>query len=123
MPGAKVATLSSGTLPSLDDGTVSARDRRLGRSVLGARAQVHFVLLAAFVVGRHLIAADQQAQRLGRVADLHAEIGRLRPIDLDRQLRLADVQRGVDVDDAGQRLGLRDELLADAARASAGRGR
>ena len=103
VPGAKSATLSSGTLPSRDEGTVSAAIACFGRAVLGARAQVHFVLLAALVVGRHLIAADQQPQRFGRVADLHAQVGRLGPIDLHRKLRLADVQRGVDVDDAGQR--------------------
>ena len=74
--------MSSGTLPSRDDGTVSAPIaclRSSGRSAL--RAQVHLVLLAALVVGRHLIAADQQPQRLGRVADLHAEVGGLRPVD------------------------------------------
>ena len=100
VPGAKSATFSSGTLPSRDDGTVSAAIAASVDAVLGPRAQVHFVLLAAFVVGRHLIAADQQAQRFGRVADLHAEVRRLRPIDLHRQLRLADVQRRVEVDDA-----------------------
>ena len=120
VPVANVATLSSGTLPSRDDGTVSARDRRLGRPVLGPRAQVHFVLLAALVVGRHLIAADEQAQRLGRVADLHAEVGRLRPIDLDRQLRLADVQRRVDVDDARARLRPARPAGGRSLRASAG---
>ncbi len=61
------------------------RQRRDGRlrscGSRPARAQVHLVLLAAFVVGRHLIAADQQPQRLGRVGDLHAEVGRLRPVD------------------------------------------
>ena len=123
VPGAKSATLSSDTLPSRDDGTVSAAIAASVDAVLGSRAQVHFVLLAAFVVGRHLIAADQQAQRFGGVADLHAEVGRLRPIDLHRQLRLADVQRRVDVDDAGQRLDSLDQLLADALRASADPGR
>ena len=101
VPGAKSATLSSDTLPSRDDGTVSAADRLpASMRFSAARAQVHFVLLAAFVVGRHLIAADEEPQRFGRVADLHAEVGRLRPIDLHRELRLADVQRRVEVDDA-----------------------
>ena len=47
--------------------------------VLGA--QVHLVLLAAFVVSGHLIAADEQPQRLGRVGDRHAEVRRLRPVE------------------------------------------
>ena len=103
-PGEKSATLSSDTAPRRVDGTVRpATACSVVRSAC-ARAQMHLVLLAAFVVRRHLIAADQQAQRLGRVSDLHAHVGRLRPIDLHRQLRLADVHRGIDVHDAGQLL-------------------
>ena len=103
LPGVNAATLSSETLPSRDEGTVSAASAASVGSVFDAGAQVHFVLFAAFVVGRHLVAADQQAQRFGGVADLHAEVRRLRPIDLHRELRLADVERCVHVHDAGQR--------------------
>ncbi len=77
------------------------RDRRLGRAILFTRAQVHLVLLAAVVERRHRVAADEQAQRFGRVADRDAEVGGLRSIDVHRQLGLAEVQRGVDVDEAG----------------------
>ena len=77
-PASNVAMFSSGTLPSRVDGTVSCADRRRRSPFALPRAQVHFVLLAALVVCGHLIAADQQPQRLGGVGDLHAEIGRLR---------------------------------------------
>ena len=53
---------------------------------------MNLVLLAAFVVRRHLIAADEEPQRVGRVGDVHAEVGRLRPIDVHRQLGFADVE-------------------------------
>ena len=98
-----VAMLSSVTLPSRDDGTVSAAIAVLGRAILLARAQVHFVLLTAVVERRHRVAADEQPQRFGRVADRDAEVGRLRPIDVHRQLRLAEVERRVDVDQPGNR--------------------
>ena len=119
--------MSDGAVPGVEVGDVLERhaaEPRRGHGQLprsppaverfsASRAQVHLVLLAAFVVGRDLVAADEQPQRFGRVADLHAEVGRLRPIELHRQLRLADVQRRVDVDDAGHRL--------DARRPAAGR--
>ena len=74
--------------------------RGRGRPLVLQRADVHFVLLAPLIVCGHLIAAYQQAQRLGGVRDLHAEVGRLQAIEMHRQLRLADVQRRVEVDDA-----------------------
>ena len=89
--------------PELRRGDGQRRDGLLGGAVFGAGPQVDLVLFAGLVVGRHLIAADEQSQRFGGVADLHAEVGRLRPIDLHRQLGLADVQRAVDVHDAWQR--------------------
>ncbi len=74
------------------------------RSVSSAR-RCTSVLLAAFVVGRHLIAADQQSQRVGGIGHLHAEVGGLRPIEAHRHLRLADAQRRVHVHEAGDRAG------------------
>ena len=89
------------------------RDGRLGRAILRACPQVHFVLLAAFVLRRHLIAADQEPQRVRRVANLDAEVRSLRPIHVHRQLRFARVQRRVHVDDAGQGLRAVDGLFAE----------
>ena len=88
------------------------RDRllRVRDPVLGA--QVHLVLLAALVVSRHLVAADEQPQRLSRIGDLHAEIGRLRPVELHRHLWLAGIQGGVDVNEAGNPLDLGSQRLA-----------
>ena len=100
VPGVSRAMFSSGTLPCRLDGTVSCSIAARRLPIALDRAHVHFVLLAAFVVGRHLIAADEQAQRLGRIRNLDAEVRRLHPIELHRQLRLADVERRVDVDDA-----------------------
>jgi hypothetical protein len=74
---------------------------------------VNFVLFTTLVERRDLIAADEQAERFGRVADLHAQVGGLRPIDAHRQLGFAGVQRGVHVDDAGHVLHPLDQLLAD----------
>ena len=74
---------------------------------------MHFVLLATFVVGGDLIAADEQAQRVCRVANLHAEIGGLWTIDVHRELRFPRVERRVDVHHAGQRLHTFDEVTAD----------
>ena len=88
-PFAKPATFSSGIAPSLRRGNHEPADGLLGRPVFSLGAKVHFVLLASLVVGRHLVAADQPSQRFCRVADLDAEVRRLRPIDLHRQLRLA----------------------------------
>ena len=107
VPGAKLATLSSETLPSLDDGTVSAA---MADSVVRFSARARrwtSVLLAAFVVGRHLVAAHQQPQRFGGVANLHAKVRRLRSIEPHRDFRLADVERRVEVDDARQRFDAR----------------
>ena len=73
-----VAMLSSVTMPSRDDGTGSAAIASCDAAVASSGAQVHFVLLAGLVVGRHLIAADQQPQRFGRIGDSHAEVGGLR---------------------------------------------
>ena len=122
-PGANVATFSSGMLPSRDDGTVRPPIACSVDRFCRLRAQVHLVLLAAFVVGRHLIAADQQPQRFRRIADLHAEVGRLRPIDLHRQLRLAefsDVSRSTT---PGNVFDLVDQLLAEDCPACADRAR
>src|SRR5437867_2276943 len=112
LPGWKSATFSSATLPSRDEGTVRpAMAACVVRS--SARAQMHFVLLATFVVGGDLIAADEQAQRVCRVANLHAEIGGLWTIDVHRELRFPRVERRVDVHHAGQRLHTFDEVTAD----------
>jgi hypothetical protein len=93
------AMFSSGTLPSVVDGTVicpiAGRRRAAGR---GARRAPRTA--RPLIVCGDLVAAHQQAQRLGRVGHLDAEIGRLQAIEVHRQLRLADVQRRVDVDDA-----------------------
>ena len=59
------------------------------------------VLFATLVVGRHLIATNEQTQRVGCNRNLHAEIGGFQPVELDRQLRLADIEGGVEVDDTG----------------------
>ena len=67
------------------------------------------VLFAAFVVRRDLVAADEQPQRFGRIGNLHAQVGRLEPVELHRQLRLAYVQRRVEVHDAGLLLCFRDD--------------
>ncbi len=88
-----------------------AANVRDGPAVPGQRAQVHFVLLAALVEGGDLVAADQQPHGLGRVADLHAEVGGLRAIERDLEFRLPGVQRDVDVDRSRDRAGLgRDPL-------------
>ncbi len=100
VPGVSRAMFSSGTLPIRLDGTVSCPIAAAVCRSPSHRADVHLVLLAAFVVCGDLVAADQQPQRLGRVRDLDAEVRRLQPIEMHRQLRLADVQRRVDVDDA-----------------------
>ena len=73
------------------------------------RSNVDLVLLAALVVRRDLIAADEQAQRLGGVRDLHAEVRGLEPVEVHGQLRLPDVQRRVEVDHARLLLRLRDD--------------
>mgnify|MGYP006145840545 CR=1 FL=1 len=55
------------------------------------------VLLAALVVGRDLVTADQEPQRVSRIRQLDPEVRGLQPVDVHRQLRFADVERGVDV--------------------------
>ena len=67
VPGVSSAMFSSGTLPSWSTAPSAGRSPTPLSRLPAAGAHVHFVLLAAFVVGRHLVAADQQAQRLGRV--------------------------------------------------------
>ena len=76
-----VAMLSSETMPRRDDGTGSRGDRLLRAAIRLLGAQPHFVLLAALVVGRHLIAGDEQPQRFGRVGDLDAEVRGLRAVE------------------------------------------
>ena len=89
-------------------------DGRLGVAVLPFGPQVHLVLLAGLVVGRHLIAADQQPQRLGRIRALHAEIGGLGPIEPHRHLGLAGAQRRVHVHQAGNLARLLGQRVAGA---------
>ena len=114
---------SSGTLPSVDDGTVICPMPAAVARSAASGADVHFVLLAALIVCGDLVAADQQPQRLGRVGDLDAEVRRLQPVEMDRQLRLADVQRRVDVDDARLLARLRRRPRRRTARASPRSGR
>ena len=99
VPGVSRAMFCSGTLPFRLDGTVSCSIAAAVCRLPCHRADVHFVLLAAFVVGRDLIAADQQPQRVGGVRNLDTQVRSLHAIELHRQLRLADVQRRVHVDD------------------------
>src|SRR5262249_57564597 len=75
------------------------------------RPDVDFVLLAAFVVGRDLIAADQQPQALRDVGDVDAEVGSLLPVDRRAQLGLAHDQRGVSVHHARHLLELVEQPL------------
>ena len=89
-------------------------ERALCCSILAAGAQVHLVLLAALVVRRHLVATDQQSQGVGRIRDLDAEVGRLRPVDTHAEFRLAHVQGRVGIDDAWDALHLVEQLAADA---------
>ena len=116
--------MSDGASPRVNRGDILERDRaeprrhrqpaerRLRAAVVGFGADVHLVLLAPLVVGRHRVAADEQPQRFGGVGERHAEVGRLRPIHAHRQLRLADVERRVGIDDAGNRLHLLEQQLA-----------
>ena len=67
-------------------------NRRFRPAIRVLGAEMHLVLLAAFVVGRDLIAADQQAQCVGRIGHLHAEVRGLRPIQPHGHLGLADAQ-------------------------------
>ena len=60
---------------------------------------VYLVLFSTLVVRRHLIAADEQSERLGRVGNLHAHVGGLGPVDLHRHLGFPRIHRGVDVDE------------------------
>ena len=78
-----------------------AADVARGPAIARQRAQVHLVLLAALVVGGDLVAADEQPHRFGGVADLHAEVGGLRAVQRDLELRLPGIQRDVHVDRAG----------------------
>ena len=79
---AKLATLSSVTLPSRVRGhRQSAQIAASDVAVAASRAHVHLVLLAALVVGRHLRRRRRAAAAHRRVGDRHAEIGRLRPVD------------------------------------------
>ena len=84
--------LSSGTLPESRRGHRQLTDRRFRVAVAILGTQMHFVLLARFVVGGDLIAANEQAQRFGRVGNLHAEVRRFRPIEPHRDFRFADAQ-------------------------------
>ena len=63
-------------------------------------AHVHLVLLAALVVVGDLLAADEDVERRGDVLHAHAEVGRLVAVDADAELRLADDEVRVGVDDA-----------------------
>ena len=90
-----------------------APDPFLRRSIAFLRPQMNLVLFAAFEIRRHLIAADQQPERFGGIGDLYAHVRRLGAIHVDRQLRLADVERRVGVDDAAQAADAPHQLTAD----------
>ena len=108
---------SSGTLPTVLDGTVICPIASAVCRSPSTRAHVHLVLFAALVIRRHLIASNEQPQRLGRVRHLDAEVRRLQSIQIHREFGLADVQRRVDVDDARlllRRLGDRVRRIARA---------
>ena len=109
---ANVAMLSSVTMPSRDDGTGSAAIASCDPRIALFGAEMHLVLLAGLVERRHLVAGDEQAQRLRRVGHLHAEVGRFRAIEQHRHLGLAGIERGVDVDQAGNRPRLGEQRLA-----------
>ena len=57
-----------------------------------------------------LIAADHQAHGRGDVISRDAEVGSTRPVDLDAQLRLVELQGGVGVNDAQLRRFLAQNL-------------
>jgi hypothetical protein len=69
---------------------------------VGQRAHEHVVPLALLVVARDLVAADEQAQGVGHVGDADAEVGGLAAVDVGAHLGLAEHERSVGVDDAGQ---------------------
>ncbi len=94
-------------------GHVESLEARLVGPVLGARAQVDVVLLAAVVERGDLLAADEDAERLGHVRDGDAEVRSLRARDRDAELGLAEDERRVDVHDAGHGPELRHERVRD----------
>ena len=76
-----------------------------------ARANVNFVLLAAFVISRNLVAAHQQAQRTRDVGDIDAEFRRFLAINAYANFRLAQGERGVGIADFGNRFHRREQSL------------
>ncbi len=79
-------------------------------AVLALGADVDLVLLAVLLVVGDLVALDEQAQRVGDVGRLHAQVGGAGAVDEHPHLGLADDERGVDVDGAGHLLQLVGEL-------------
>ena len=69
-------------------------------AILTLGADAHVVLLALLLVGRHLVAVDEQAERSGRVGDRDPEVRGARTIDPDADLRLPGDERRVHVDRA-----------------------
>ena len=63
-------------------------------------AGADLVLLSVFVVGGDLAPADHDAQRVGHVRHLHAQLRGLLAVQVHRHLRLPQDQTGVDVHDA-----------------------
>ncbi len=59
---------------------------------------VHLVLLPSLVVRGDLVPSDEQPQCFGRVGNLHSQVGGLRAVQLNRQLRFPHLHRGVHVD-------------------------
>ena len=89
-PGVIVTTSRSCTgLPVADDGTCACAMPCGSLAVLVLGADVHFVLLAAFVVVGDLQTADENVQRRGDVLHAHAEVRGFVAIDADAELRLA----------------------------------
>ena len=73
-----------------------------GRVVAIVRLQSHLhvvILVHGFVAEARdaIVAADHDAQRAGDVLGIHAQIGGALAVDLDAQLRLVELERGIGV--------------------------